>query len=385
MRRTSPIAAPAARLASRLLVAAALSLCVAWPAAAQRVEGSRATATGLYEAEVPVNSQGAGDRSAGFTRALAEVLGKISGDRGAASRPGVARELAKAGDYVEGYDYRQDEGTSASGAPSYRTVLVVRFDEEAVQELAAALAIPVWPMPRPKPVLWLAIDDGSGPRLVGVRQNDVARPITARAIDRGYRLGLPAGSAAERAVVGAIWRGDTAAVARASARYKPPMQLVGKLYRKGSGWRADWVFVDDGRVLSSWSSEERDARVALAAGADGAADAMSRRYAKAPPSEPAGNFRVTFSGIHTADDYLRLSGWLQQVPVVTDITPIAARDDAVEFELALGTGLSGFARMAARSDVVEALDTGSPGADDGDPATTEPAPAADRPTHYRVR
>lgn len=383
MRCTSAAPAPAARLLPRLLVAAALALSVAAPAAAQRVEGSRVSATGLYAAEVPVNSQGAGDRSAGFTRALAEVLGKISGDRSNASRPGVARELAKAGDYVEGYDYRQDEGTSASGAPSYRTTLVVRFDEEAVQELAGALGIPVWPMPRPKPVLWLAIDDGSGPRLVGVRQNDVAKPLTARAIDRGYRLGLPAGSAAERAVVGAIWRGDTAAVARASARYKPPMQLVGKLYRQGSGWRADWVFVDDGRVLSSWSAEERDARVALAAGADGAADAMAKRYAKAPPSEPAGRFRVTFSGIDTADDYLRLSAWLQDVPVVTEITPVGARDDVMEFELALGTGLSGFARMAARSDVVEAVEAGSPAAP-GEPATAEPGPSAARTVHYRV-
>ena len=378
MRHTSR---PVASMAPRLLFAMALACLAAAPVAAQRVEGSRAAATGLYEAEVPVNSQGAGDRAAGFARALAEVLGKISGDRSSANRPGVARELANAGDYVDGYDYRQDAGTSASGAPSYRTTLVVRFDEEAVQELAAALGIPVWPMPRPKPVLWLAIDDGSGPRLVGVRQNDVAKPLTGRAIERGYRLGLPAGSAAERAVVGAIWRGDTAAVARASSRYKPPMQLVGKLYRKGSGWRADWVFVDDGRVLSSWSAEDRDARAALAAGADGAADAMARRYAKAPPSEPAGDFRVTFSGIDSADDYLRLSAWLQGMPVVTDITPLRASDDRIEFDLSLSTGLSGFARMAARSDVVEAVDAG---AGPADPATPDAGPTAPA-VHYRVR
>jgi hypothetical protein len=388
MRRTPR---SAASMTGRLLAAIALACLVIAPAAAQRVEGTRAAATGLYEAEVPVNSQGAGDREAGFARALAEVLAKLSGDRSAASRPGVASELANAGDYVDSYDYRQDEGTSASGAPSYRTILVARFDEEAVQELAAALGIPVWPTPRPKPVLWLAIDDGSGPRLVGVRQDDVARPLTARAIERGYRLGLPAGSAAERAVVGAIWRGDTAAVARASSRYKPPMQLIGKLYRKDGGWRADWIFVDDGRVLSSWSAEERDARAALAAGADGAADALAARYAKAPPSDPAGRFRVVFSGIDSADDYLRLSAWLQGLPVVTDITPLGASGAAVEFELALGTGLSGLARLAARSDVVEAVDDGvrdsapDDGAqDDGAQAPAPVAPAAGPAAHYRV-
>ena len=374
------------RLSGKFLVVLALAGFAVAPVAAQRVEGSRAAASGLYEAEVPVNSQGAGDREAGFARALAEVLGKISGDRGAAGRPGVAAELSNAGDYVDGYDYRQDEGTTAGGAPSYRTTLVVRFDEAAVEDLAAALGIPVWPTPRPKPVLWLAIDDGSGPRLVGVRQNDVARPLTARAIERGYRLGLPAGSAAERAVVGAIWRGDTGAIARISSHYNPPMQLVGKLYREGAGWAADWIFVDDGRVLSSWSAEERDARQALAAGADGAADALADRYAKAPPTDPAGNFRVAFSGIDNTDDYLRLSAWLQGLAVVTDITPLAATGDVLEFDLALSTGLSGLARMAARSDVVEAIDVGaSQGAD----ATAPEAAAGDtlpanNPAHYRV-
>ena len=390
MRRMSrPSRLAAGRILAALVLAASL-LALSTTVAAQRVEGSRAAASGLYEAEVPVNSQGAADRAAGFARALAEVLGKISGDRGNASRPGVAAELANAGAYVEGYDYRQDAGTSASGASSYRTTLVVRFDEEAVEELAAALGIPIWPTPRPKPVLWLAIDDGSGPRLVGVRQDDVARPLTARAIERGYRLGLPSGSAAERAVVGAIWRGDTAAVARASSRYKPPMQLVGKLYRQGSGWRADWIFVDDGRVLSSWSVEERDARQALAAGADGAADALAERYAKAPASDPAGDFRVVFSGIDGADDYLRLSAWLQGLPVVTDITPLGASGDALEFELALSTGLSGLARMAARSGVVEVIEEGVLPVATTDPAT-DPAdmpvdvPAAGvRSARYRV-
>lgn len=368
---------------SRILVVLALALFAAAPVGAQRVEGSRAAASGLYEAEVPVNSQGAGDRQAGFARALAEVLGKISGNRAAAGKPGVAAELSKAGDYVESYDYRQDEGTTAGGAPSYRTTLVVRFDESAVEELASAFAIPVWPAPRPKPVLWLAIDDGSGPRLVGVRQDDVARPLTARAIERGYRLGLPTGSAAERAVVGAIWRGDTAAVARASSRYKPPMQLVGKLYRKGNGWRADWIFVDDGRVLSSWSVEERDARQALSAGADGAADALASRYAKAPPTEPPGTFRVAFSGIDGTDDYLKLSAWLQGVAVVTDITPLAATGDTLELDLALSTGLSGLARLAARSDVVEAIDDGAASGDvpDAGPADATPPGSA---AHYRV-
>src|SRR3546814_1989226 len=79
--------------------------------------------------------------------------------------------------------------------------LIVRFDQERIDDIAAALGVPVWPQPRPKPVLWLAIDDGSGPRLVDVGSADAARSTLDRAIERGYRLGLPGGSATGPAAV----------------------------------------------------------------------------------------------------------------------------------------------------------------------------------------
>ena len=340
-------------------VLAALCLSAAFavaapPAAAQRVEGDRASAEGMYEAEVPVGSQGEAERRQGFARGLAQVFGKLSGDRAAANRPGVSRELRRAESYVEGYDYRQDESRSASGAPSFRTVLVVRFRKDDVDTLAGALGLPVWPQPRPKPVLWLAIDDGSGPRLVGLQQNNVARPVLQRAIERGYRLGLPNGTAAEQAAAGAIWRGDSAAIARLSARYSPPMQLLGKLQRKGQGWQADWIFVDNGRVLARWSSEESDARRAIAGGADGAADALMKRYARAPATAPPGVHRVVFSGIRGADDWIRLSAYLQQASVVRRIAPVRAAGDTLEVDLDLLSGLAGFRRVIDQEVLVEA-------------------------------
>jgi hypothetical protein len=74
------------------------TMLAATGARAQRVEGDRAVARGLYAAEVPVNSQSEAERNAGFSRALAEVLAKLSGDRGAAARPGVGREFRRAQD-----------------------------------------------------------------------------------------------------------------------------------------------------------------------------------------------------------------------------------------------------------------------------------------------
>ena len=193
-------------------------------------------------------------------------------------------------------------------------------------------------------MVWLAINDGSGPRLMGLQHANAARPLLNRAIERGYSLGLPAGGAAEQALVGAIWRQDTAAVARASARYSPPMQLVGKLYRNKGGWTADWVFVDAGKVLAKWSVSDADARRAMASGADGTADALVKRYGKRGSAGPAGTYRVLFAGIRTTDDYLRLTGHLQKMAVVRRITPVRASGDTLELDLELVSGLAGFRR-----------------------------------------
>ena len=369
----------------RMLPLLAMALMLAsFSATAQRVEGTRAAASGVYSAEVEVNTQGAGERDTAFARALAQVLAKLSGDAGAASKPGMGQELRQAGRYVEGFDYRQDEGVSSTGAPSFDTVLVVRFDQEKVDSLAAAMGLAVWPQPRPKPVLWLAIDDGSGPRLVGLSKAAAASSTLERAKKRGYRLGLPNGSAAEQALVGAIWRGDTAAVARASRRYSPPMQLIGKLYRSEGGWKADWAFVDNGKVLSQWSESGDNARQVMATGADGAADALMKRYAKRPETGPPGTYRVAFTGLDSADDYIRLSGYLQRLAVVKGLVPVSASPQSVEFKLDLVSGLSGFDRMVSGDEVL-AKSAAATGIDQPADGAIDPVAGAGAPPVYRLR
>lgn len=364
-----------------------LALCLPVATVAQsglRTEGDVATASGSYEAEVPVNSQGESDRNGALARALGNVLAKLSGDRSVITRPGVMQSLRDAKNYVASYDYRQDQSTSASGAPSFRTMLVARFRQDDVDGLIAALGLPLWPEPRPKPVVWLAIDDGSGPRLVTVQQANAARPLLNRAIERGYKLGLPTGSAAEQALVGAIWRQDTAAVARASSRYAPPMQLVGKLYRdKTGGWVADWVFVDGGKELNKWSSNDSDARRAMAGGADGAADALVRRYAKAGAATgAAGTYTIVVTGLNSAEDYLRLTAGLRESPVVRNITPVRASGDRLELALELTTGLPGLNRMLGENGVIAPLAPLPVPIDEDAAPGTPPPPASNE---YRLR
>jgi len=356
----------------------ALLMCCG-QALAQRTEGDRAAASGAYEVEVAVRNQTDGERNGAFGRALGQSLVKVTGDRGAAQRPGVRDELGKARSFVAGYDYRQDEGVSANGSPSFQTTLVVRFKRAEVDSLIETLGLRVWPQPRPKPVLWLAIDDGSGPRLAGLGQVNAARAALDQAKARGFALGLPAGTAAEQAAVGAIARGDTTAIAQLSRRYSPPMQLLGKLYRSGGGWVGDWVFVDKGKTLSTWTTNHADARRAMAGGADGAADALFKRYAKGGSSGPPGRYRVRVLGVDSVDDYLRLVGYLDGVSIVKRVQPVLATPGTLELDVELATGITGFARLVNRGGVLASV-SAVPADDD----SSEPATPASRRATFRL-
>jgi hypothetical protein len=110
-------------------------------------------------------------------------------------------------------------------------------------------------------------------------------------------------------------------------------------------------------VLSRWSEDDADARRAMAAGADGAADALVKRYAKrgGPGAGTPGSYTVSFAGIDNGDDYIRLSAMLQKIAVVRGFRPLHATPGTLDVQLDLSTGLAGFRRLAG--DALEPADT----------------------------
>jgi hypothetical protein len=132
------------------------------------------------------------------------------------------------------------------------------------------------------------------------------------------------------------------------------MQLIGKLFRaQEGGWTAEWTFVDSGKVLSQWTATQPDARRAMATGADGAADALSHKYARRSTAagEP-GRYTVQVDGLRNAEDYLRLMSYLQGLPVVRGIAPVRADAAGLVLDLDLLTGMPGLRRVVAGGDVL---------------------------------
>lgn len=349
-------------------------------AAPPSAEAARQTReTEWYTAEVPVSSQESRERDAALGRALAQVLVRVTGSATAPTEPVVQKALRVAESMVVGTEYRDVE-EMAGGVPVQRQVLAASFDPDAVDALVTAAGLPLWAGERPRPMLWLAIDDGggAGPRLVSAQQINVVKPLAQRGLERGVRFLLPGGSAVEQAAADRLWALDPAAIAMLTGRYGARFQLLGKLSRAGAaGWTSEWLLADGSAEIARWSVTDPSPQRAIAAGADRAADALAARQAKRIEAGQPEVLEAEIVGLDSQDDWLGLAAYLQALPVLRGLEIIEARPDALRVRLDLAVDRARFEAMLAGGDRL------APAA--ADAATPALAPAAPTLARYRLQ
>lgn len=356
---------PIARLTVLLLVlAAGPAFAQATPGAADKradaaaaapaTPGTRPKPTrnpGFYRAEVSVNSENDAERRGATIRALAQVLLRLTGNPQAGANAVVRRASGNIEGLVLESSIRQDPQT-INGVPTFKSILSVSFDPDAVDALVAGAGLRFWTSTRPKPILWLAIDDGRGPRLVTGQQTKVVKPLADRGLERGMRFLLPAGTTDEQAAVPSIFSLNGAALQTLTTRYGNDTQLLGKVYRKPPGWAADWLLMQGSTELARWSFADADPRRVIASGVDEGANAIAKRDSVALDAGAAGPQQVEVSGVNSQADYVRLMAYLQTMAVVRKVSVLEAQAGRVRLQLDLGVGLRGFLPMVAGGNVL---------------------------------
>jgi len=297
-----------------------------------------AQAPDLYAGETEVADQGEAERSAGFGRALASVAAKLAADPQQLAGASLAGLSAEAPAMVQQYRYRQEVDTR-SGVIGYRQFLLASFDPLAVQALLARLGVAVWDGARPEPRVWLAIDDGRGPRLVNAGQANAVRALGERASARGLVLRFPRESEDQEVGLRAAWQGDAEAANALLGGAAAQVQLLGRLYRAAGGWSAQWQLRESGTELARLQRTAPDAASVLAAGADLAADALGKRYRELAQSGTPGQYLIVVRGIQSAAHYARLRAYLDTLPLVRAVQPTRADGDTLTLRLDLGAGI----------------------------------------------
>lgn len=313
----------------------------------------------FYSAEISVNSQKADERHGATVRALGQVLVRLTGNPQAPANSVIRRASANIDSLVASSAFRQESET-VNGLPVYKTILAVSFDPENVDALIAGAGLKYWSADRPKPILWLAIDDGRGPRLVTSQQPNVVKPLATRGLERGMRFLLPAGSATEQASVSSIWRLDARAMQVLTDRYRNDTQLIGKVFRQPPGWTAAWLLTQGGVEIARWSFADADPRKAIASGVDEGANALAKRDGIGLDIGVAGLYSIDVIGVNSQSDFIRLMSYLQTLAVVRKVTVTQATPEQLRLQLDLGVGMKGFRGMVGTGDTLRpASDTGA--------------------------
>ncbi|MEO8000957.1 MAG: DUF2066 domain-containing protein [Arenimonas sp.] len=309
----------------------------------------------LYRGEAVMDTVGDNAKRIATAQALSQVIVKLTGNPAANGNVVIRRAMPTAGSLVAETTTRQD-GDTASGMPVYKNVLAVSFDPDAVDALIGAAGLKYWTGAKPRPILWLAIDDGRGPRLVTSQQLSVVRPLAMRGLERGMRFLLPSGNSVEIAATNSVWALNAAALQALTARYQNNTQMIGKVYRSVSGWSAQWVMTQDGVEIARWVDTKADPRQVIASGADGAADAIAKRDAVYLNTGVAGKYQIDVAGVNDSDDFIRLMGYLQQLAIVRRVQVIQATPESLRLELDMNAGMKSFYTLIGSGGILRSTD-----------------------------
>ncbi|WP_297800715.1 DUF2066 domain-containing protein [Arenimonas sp. GDDSR-1] len=314
----------------------------------------------LYSTTVELLSQGEAARNAAYARALVQVVNQLTGRTDTGGNPVIRGALANAPKWVQNSNASQaasdtEGNTLVGGAPVLKASLRVSFDPNPVDSLIAAAGYRYWTGERPKPMLWLSIDDGRGPRLVTSQQLNVIKSLADRGLERGIRFLVPQGTPADQAALPAIQNLDGKALEPINARYRNTTMLIGKVYRSVSGWSAWWLLWQDGAELSRWPVTEADARKVIATGADRTADYFAKRDALPLDAGRAGVVRMEISGVNSLADYVRALGFLQTHASVRGVDVDVAMPGKLLLRVDLRSGVNAFRGLMRTNSTLQPL------------------------------
>lgn len=292
----------------------------------------------LFTAEVPYLRELPDAREQAYAVALDAVIARIVPFDARAQAQALFESPAR---WVQGWR----EGDADT--------LVVSFDGRALTTMLRAQRVPVWGDERPTTLIWLAVEDRRGNRLLldsfepaepelpaddasvqvplmnPTTEAEASAPPTASVYgtaiaEAAQRFGLPVMlpryDDIDLASVNPsdIWGGFSDVIVAASARYDAESILIGRVsVRNPSAIRWTWVFGDNESRFSS------DVNLAFAR----IGGRLMSQFASSP--EGSADVRISVVAVDGLEDYARLMSFLSARSLVENVRVLAMRGDQV--------------------------------------------------------
>ncbi len=312
--------------------------------------------SGLYETEVPVSDQSVSSMKKNMAAALSAVLIKLTGDRWISSRHGVVELLSDADQYVQQFEYR----TKETKKDARQFTLWARFNSTSLDNVLRDAAIPVWGRERPSTLIWLAVDDTIGRRLIGLGDvSGYAERMDLRAKNRGIQLTHPLLDLDDthQLRVSDVWGDFREPVLAASRRYHTDVVLAGRLEAIApESWQAHWSVYIGGQTIS-WVTRRNSAGAALDEGVAGLADALAKRFGQVGRHTQTGEIEILVHEITDYQQYSRVLNYLESLNAVSDVQVSAVNHSSVAYVLTVQADATVIARSVGLGQTLELIST----------------------------
>ncbi len=323
---------------------------------------------GLYEVEVSVTDQSEALRREALQTAFRMVLIKLTGDRQAPGRTALVPLMDQAQNYLQQYRYREvpvvNELESGEVLETMETRLWVKFDEDNLNQLLRNLSVPVWGRERPSTLLWLAVGDESGRRLVGLEEApEHIQAIEERASQRGITIVNPLLDLDDNAALRAsdIWGGFRQPVFDASSRYHADAILTGTIESPVAGiWEGQWTAYIDNQ-MANWTSESDLLVAVLDEGIDKLADILASQFARTPVFSGVNEVSLSVADVFNTDQYARVLKYLSSLNSVSDVEVMEVNESKIKFLLQAHGGELAVTQAIELGRILEAIGSSEDG------------------------
>lgn len=308
---------------------------------------------GLYETVVPVADKTDKARIEAMRLALRQVAIKLTGDRQSPARIGDLLQAPQS--FITQYRYRdlpQAGGTEVGG-------LWVHFDPDTLEQALVDAGLPLWGRERPAVLIWLAVQVGTEPVLVGGEdEKGFAPALKMHAERRGLALILPLLDLDDSGRISAVdvQQGNAGRIADASVRYNPETTVTALLSQVDeTRWQGRFV-LDMGGESTTYEAADPNPDAVLGSGMDSVADAIAGRYASASSAYgESSEVEIRVDGIGTADQYAEVQQHLRNLNTVTSLSVRLVEPDRVTFVLQARGGMQAVAESIALRRLLQPL------------------------------
>ena len=284
-------------------------------------------ARNLFDVAVPVVDQGRRTRSVAEREALETLLRRLTPKSALAGRPAIAEALRTPERYYRSASY-------APGGAQSPWLLTLGFDRAAVLSLLAQAELPAWVSPRPRLLLWLVAEEGTGQRRLLDGNHPFTQAVLAAGADRALPLVAPLLDLEDlqRVAPWQVWGRFWDALGPLRNRYGAEGEVIVRLREEGEGWYLDYAGYGLPVAFEGALRTEAPA-VALQAVGQGLAEALLERMALRLSAEGEDRAFLRLDGVETAQAYTAVLRSLKALAGVAEVFVLEAQGDALLLRL----------------------------------------------------